>query len=574
MLQSTSIHWHGFLHKVTNWADGGAFVNQCPIAKGNSLLYEFSVYHQTGTFWYHSHLSTQYCDGLHGTLVIYDLNNPYIDMYNVDDKSTVITLANWYHAKAKTGLSGDTLKINVINHLNDPTMLQSTSIHWHGFLHKVTNWADGGAFVNQCPIAKGNSLLYEFSVYHQTGTFWYHSHLSTQYCDGLHGTLVIYDLNNPYIDMYNVDDKSTVITLANWYHAKAKTGLSVSYYSYTHPDCTTDESLSKPDSTLINGLGRFRKNGHIELTVIQVEQGKWTVIKADSILPSAGRNQIVPYLCCVIHTLYANTTFRIYRFIKMLSTLERAVVVFIHLDTVQYRQISNKSNTLKINVINHLNDPTMLQSTSIHWHGFLHKVTNWADGGAFVNQCPIAKGNSLLYEFSVYHQTGTFWYHSHLSTQYCDGLHGTLVIYDLNNPYIDMYNVDDKSTVITLANWYHAKAKTGLSVSYYSYTHPDCTTDESLSKPDSTLINGLGRFRKNGHIELTVIQVEQGKWTVIKADSILPSAGRNQIVPYLCCVIHTLYANTTFRIYRFIKMLSTLERAVVVFIHLDTVQYR
>ncbi|ESK82595.1 laccase [Moniliophthora roreri MCA 2997] len=216
-------------------------------------------------------------------------------------------------------------------------MLQSTSIHWHGFLHKVTNWADGGAFVNQCPIAKGNSLLYEFSVYHQTGTFWYHSHLSTQYCDGLHGTLVIYDLNNPYIDMYNVDDKSTVITLANWYHAKAKTGLSVSYYSYTHPDCTTDESLSKPDSTLINGLGRFRKNGHIELTVIQVEQGKWyvplisvsslwlsfmfrycmhivnvacqpdyhfwinrhrmTVIKADSILPSAGRNQIVPYLC-------------------------------------------------------------------------------------------------------------------------------------------------------------------------------------------------------------------------------------------------------------------------------------
>uniref|UniRef100_A0A0W0FD33 Uncharacterized protein n=1 Tax=Moniliophthora roreri TaxID=221103 RepID=A0A0W0FD33_MONRR len=48
---------------------------------------------------------TYYCDSLRGTLVIYDSNNLYMNMYNVDDKSTVITLANWYHAKAKTGLS-------------------------------------------------------------------------------------------------------------------------------------------------------------------------------------------------------------------------------------------------------------------------------------------------------------------------------------------------------------------------------------------------------------------------------------------------------------------------------------
>ncbi|KAI3604175.1 laccase [Moniliophthora roreri] len=188
------------------------------------------------------------------------------------------------------GNKGDTLKINVINNLDDPTMLQSTSIHWHGFSHRGTNWADGGAFVNQCPIAKGNSFLYEFPVRDQTGTFWYHSHLSTQYCDGLRGALVIYDPNDPYLDMYDVDDESTVITLADWYHAKAKTLVS-----------------PKPDSTLINGLGRFRKNGRTELTVIQVEQGKryrmrvvnvacqpdyhfWinrhrmTVIEADSIL--------------------------------------------------------------------------------------------------------------------------------------------------------------------------------------------------------------------------------------------------------------------------------------------------
>ena len=56
-----------------------------------------------GTFWYHSHLSTQYCDGLRGPMVIYDPEDPYLDMYDVDDESTVLTLADWYHVAAKLG---------------------------------------------------------------------------------------------------------------------------------------------------------------------------------------------------------------------------------------------------------------------------------------------------------------------------------------------------------------------------------------------------------------------------------------------------------------------------------------
>uniref|UniRef100_A0A0W0G3K2 Laccase n=1 Tax=Moniliophthora roreri TaxID=221103 RepID=A0A0W0G3K2_MONRR len=154
-------------------------------------------------------------------------------------------------------LIGDTLKINVVNQLNDNTMLQSTSIHWHGFFQAHTNWADGPAFVNQCPIPHGTSFLYEFPVREQAGTFWYHSHLSTQYCDGLRGPIVIYDPDDPFKDMYDVDDESTVITLADWYHDKAKTLVSPT-----------------PDSTLINGLGRWKKGDATELAVIQVQQGK------------------------------------------------------------------------------------------------------------------------------------------------------------------------------------------------------------------------------------------------------------------------------------------------------------
>ncbi|KAF5378044.1 hypothetical protein D9757_011517 [Collybiopsis confluens] len=175
------------------------------------------------------------------------------------------------------GNKGDTLKINVVNQLNDNTMLQSTSIHWHGFFQAHTNWADGPAFVNQCPIPHGTSFLYDFPIPEQAGTFWYHSHLcmylydhsvarplnfvieriATQYCDGLRGAIVIYDPEDPYKDMYDIDDESTVITLADWYHQKAKTLVDPT-----------------PDSTLINGLGRWKDGGATALAVVNVQQGK------------------------------------------------------------------------------------------------------------------------------------------------------------------------------------------------------------------------------------------------------------------------------------------------------------
>lgn len=40
----------------------------------------------------------------------------------------------------------------------------------------------------------------------KTGTFWYHSHLSLQYCDGLRGPLVVYDPFDPAAHLYDVDN--------------------------------------------------------------------------------------------------------------------------------------------------------------------------------------------------------------------------------------------------------------------------------------------------------------------------------------------------------------------------------
>nr|2HZH_A Chain A, laccase [Trametes ochracea] len=158
-----------------------------------------------------------------------------------------------------TGNKGDQFQLNVINNLTNFTMLKSTSVHWHGFFQKGTNWADGPAFVNQCPIAAGSSFLYDFSTPIQAGTFWYHSHLSTQYCDGDRGPFVVYDPNDPSANLYDVDNLNTVITLTDWYHTAAQNGPA------------------KPggaDATLINGQGRGPSSPSADLAVISVTAGK------------------------------------------------------------------------------------------------------------------------------------------------------------------------------------------------------------------------------------------------------------------------------------------------------------
>ncbi|EJC98402.1 type-2 Cu-depleted laccase [Fomitiporia mediterranea MF3/22] len=158
-----------------------------------------------------------------------------------------------------SGTKGDRFLVNVTDSLTDKSMMRGTSIHWHGIYQRHSNLMDGAAEVNQCPIIPGNSFLYNFSVPDQAGTFWYHSHFSNQYCDGLSGPLVIYDPHDPLKHLYDVDDESTVITLQDWYHRPSPS---------IFPNWTT------PNSTLINGLGRRSDDPSSELAVIHAKRGK------------------------------------------------------------------------------------------------------------------------------------------------------------------------------------------------------------------------------------------------------------------------------------------------------------
>ncbi|KLO10982.1 laccase [Schizopora paradoxa] len=178
-------------------------------------------------------------------------------------RSTVV--ANGvFPAPLITGNKGDQFYLNVADKLTDATMRRATSIHWHGLFQAHTVEMDGPAFVTQCPIIPNESFLYNFQVPDQAGTYWYHSHLSTQYCDGLRGPIVIYDPQDPMKHLYDIDDASTVITLADWYH-------NLSTVLFPNPT----KVAPTPDTTTINGLGRWSGASTLTpLAVIKATPGK------------------------------------------------------------------------------------------------------------------------------------------------------------------------------------------------------------------------------------------------------------------------------------------------------------
>ncbi|KAI1199306.1 Cupredoxin [Nemania serpens] len=105
---------------------------------------------------------------------------------------------------------GDNVVVHVTNQLGN----QTTSLHFHGLFMNGTNHMDGPVQVTQCAIPPGGSFTYDFTI-NQPGTYWYHSHTTGQYPDGLRGPLIIHDPESPFLGQY---DEEIILTVSDWYH--------------------------------------------------------------------------------------------------------------------------------------------------------------------------------------------------------------------------------------------------------------------------------------------------------------------------------------------------------------------
>jgi FtsP/CotA-like multicopper oxidase with cupredoxin domain len=122
----------------------------------------------------------------------------------------------------------------------------ATSIHWHGLYQNGTNHMDGTVGTTNCPIAPGHSFTYRYNVTGQSGTYWYHSHVSMQASDGLVGPLVIHSRREK--DMQKVTYEQDRVVLLSDHYFDPSSELLMEYLA---PGSENDEPV--PPSALING---------------------------------------------------------------------------------------------------------------------------------------------------------------------------------------------------------------------------------------------------------------------------------------------------------------------------------
>ncbi|KAJ7125986.1 Cu-oxidase-domain-containing protein [Mycena epipterygia] len=169
-----------------------------------------------------------------------------IDIVNApvapDGFTRIGVLANGTHpGPVLTANKGDMLKVTFNNKLTNDTMRLSTSIDFDGALIETANiYDEGSPFVT------------------------YHSQLSLQYADGLRGVVIIYDPEDPQKHLYDVDDASTIWTVADWWHNTSISGL-ISY--------NLTQIIPVADSGLFNGAGRFNGGPEVPYAVQTVTKG-------------------------------------------------------------------------------------------------------------------------------------------------------------------------------------------------------------------------------------------------------------------------------------------------------------
>lgn len=140
------------------------------------------------------------------------------------------------------------LNDRVVVDVQNAAMGMEVTIHWHGLFQNGFQYYDGVPYVTQCPIASSSTFRYDFVV-KNSGTHFYHSHISTHMLDGQIGSFIVKDppRKNPHRDLYDKDE--IVIFLSDWIHELSFERYP-GYYRYNVLGQTAE-------NILINGLGNY-----------------------------------------------------------------------------------------------------------------------------------------------------------------------------------------------------------------------------------------------------------------------------------------------------------------------------
>ncbi|KAE9447949.1 hypothetical protein C3L33_20164, partial [Rhododendron williamsianum] len=149
-------------------------------------------------------------------LKTYDFSIQVNNVSRLCHAKPIVTVNGMFPGPTVYAREGDQLLINVTNHAQ-----YNISIHWHGLKQFRNGWADGPAYITQCPVQTGKSYVYNITVTGQRGTLWWHAHILWLRAT-VYGAIVImpekgtpFPFPQPYME--------TNIVLGEWWNQDVET---------------------------------------------------------------------------------------------------------------------------------------------------------------------------------------------------------------------------------------------------------------------------------------------------------------------------------------------------------------
>nr|XP_016482615.1 PREDICTED: laccase-2-like [Nicotiana tabacum] len=152
---------------------------------------------------------------------------------------TIVTVNGKFPGPRVVAREGDRVVVKVVNHVSN-----NVSFHWHGIRQIQSGWADGPAYITQCPIQTSQSYVYNFTITGQRGTLWWHAHISWMRAT-LYGPLIIYPQHNTSYP-FAKPHKEVPIIFGEWWNANTEAVINQSLVTGAGPNVS--------DSYTINGL--------------------------------------------------------------------------------------------------------------------------------------------------------------------------------------------------------------------------------------------------------------------------------------------------------------------------------
>ncbi|EFJ21994.1 hypothetical protein SELMODRAFT_105894 [Selaginella moellendorffii] len=154
-------------------------------------------------------------DSTTSTTRVYNFTIRSTNVRRLCNSKSLVAVNGRYPGPVIFANQGDRLLINVTN--NGP---YNITMHWHGIRQLFSCWADGPAYVTQCPIQPGGSYLYNYTIVRQSGTLFYHAH-ETWLRATVHGAMVVFPTSGePYPFVFPKEEH--IIILGEWWNANVE----------------------------------------------------------------------------------------------------------------------------------------------------------------------------------------------------------------------------------------------------------------------------------------------------------------------------------------------------------------